>query len=511
MTAEKSFRFARNVGWNLLGQIGVAAFNFLTLPYIVHRMGVDAYGLYILLHTAGSYLFLASFGASAATPKYVAAFDASKDGRGMSDTVLYAAAMHGLGVLIAAAILGLEARFFATRLFHLSPENLATGIFVIRCAAVAAVFAALLQFSFGVLQGLQYFDRYNLIVMIQSGLQPAGVAALLFAGRGIKAAACWYVALNMGLCLVVGAQTLRLLRPAMASSGAKGLRLKTFMEWSLTQWLGGLGIFVSSQFDKIFIARAISLSSLTLYSVPAGLLQRFQILPGMVSVVALPMMVEVSGPDSREALRRMYLKSVRFLLGAGLPTLVLMLTLIPQFLSLWLGGDFGSKSVQPTRLLVIGQLFVLLVTMPTTVVNTQSNPWRTPMLYWAQALTSVFLWRLLIPRYGILGVAIGTLAAQAVPTCVYIWIVHKKILHMPFTRYAAEGLWAPLCSAALQLCVIFPRHDAATSWFTMALFACAGYGVYYGSLWLLLNAEEKSLIRNYLRMSGFTTRMRLGV
>ena len=78
---SKAQRFARNVGWNALGQIGIFAINLLTIPYLVRSMGIETYGLYILMHAATSYLLLLALGGGA-TVKFTAEFAGAGDGGG---------------------------------------------------------------------------------------------------------------------------------------------------------------------------------------------------------------------------------------------------------------------------------------------------------------------------------------------------------------------------------------------------------------------------------------------
>ncbi|MDD5655804.1 MAG: hypothetical protein PHF00_00920, partial [Elusimicrobia bacterium] len=59
---EKSLRFARNIGFNALGQVALAAINFLAVPILVRRLGLEVFGVYIIMHAAASYLMLASMG-----------------------------------------------------------------------------------------------------------------------------------------------------------------------------------------------------------------------------------------------------------------------------------------------------------------------------------------------------------------------------------------------------------------------------------------------------------------
>ncbi|MBI4676450.1 MAG: oligosaccharide flippase family protein [Elusimicrobia bacterium] len=497
--AEKSLRFARNIGFNALGQAVLAAVNFFVVPYLVGRFGLETYGIYIILHAAASYLTLSSFGAGSALIKHVAACRGAHDGRGMRDTLRYAAWVYVLGAGMAGAALWVGAPFVAVRVFHVPGHAVPLAVFVLRCAAAGGLFVGLGQGASAVMQGLQRFDWHNASNVLLNSAMPLGALALAAAGSGLSVVAGWYVALNIAVCILACAVGWRLLLPSLGQPAGKGVTPKAFAFWALTAWSGALAWIVSYQFDKIFIARHLSLSALTLYSVPAGLLQRMQIIPAMVGVVAIPMMSELQGPDAPESLRRMYFKSTRFVLWASLPILTALFALMPQFLSLWLGGNFSDASCWPARLLVLGQAATLLNMGPNTVTFSRDHPWYMPAWAWSQALLSLLAWWILVPRYGLMGVAWGSLAAVALPTAVNVIVVNRRVVGVSSRWFAAEVLYAPFLSAGLMLAVIFPVHGMATGWGRLLAVMAAGIAVFYGVTWALLNDEDRGLAKRFLR------------
>ncbi|OGR88257.1 MAG: hypothetical protein A3J74_01505 [Elusimicrobia bacterium RIFCSPHIGHO2_02_FULL_57_9] len=460
-------------------------------------MGLSTYGLYILMQTATGYLLIFCLGAGSATFKYVAQFNADP-GAGLKQTLRHGLMMHVIGALAGAAVFGLGAQFFIVHLFRVPQSQAAAGVFVLRCAAIAAIFMALIQFAVSIMQGLRRFDLQNLVAFLQNGLAPVGAAAAIAWGLGLHGAAIWFAAWNAAVCLLALILAWRILPERSGRKAGPGFNFKTFAGYGLSLWFGPLAWIVTFQFDKIFIARAASLSALTLYAVPAGILQRLQVLPAIVGTVLLPMISELKGPDAPAALRRMYLKSVRFVLWLLLPVFVLLFALMPQFLTLWLGGEFGDRSVWPARWLVIAQVFLMIHSVPNAVVASRDKPWHLSAVAWAQAIISLLAWKLLIGRYELLGVALGSLLAQIIPACFYLAYVHRNILKISFKEYYQEGLRAPCLSAAIMLGLVFPFHASATSWPLFALFSLGGMAIFYGSTWFLCNPEDRTTVREFM-------------
>lgn len=495
----RSVRFARSVGWNISSQAAIAVLGFLLIPYLISRLGIEVYGLYILMHTIANYLLMFSFGSGASAITHVAEFKAAGDGGGLRDTVRYASWLHAAGPSLAAAVIFFGARFFVADVFQVPEALFPQAIFVLRCGAVGAIFWVLIQPAIAALQGVQRFDLMNLVVFLQGGLMPLGVAGITAAGLGIKGVALCYLALNAVIFAFAAGLTWSLLKPLLALPRGKGTTLKAFASRGLHMWLVQIALVVTYQFDKVLIAHGLSLAELSLYAVPVGLLQRFQIIPGVVSTAILPMLSELHGTKDEESLRRVYLRSVRFLLWIALPALTLLFVVMPQFLGLWVGGDFSSRSVWPGRWLVIAQIFTLLSAMCNIAAFTSSKSWYMPLWAWAQALLSVLGWKLLLPRFGLLGVALASLIGQALPAVLYLHAVHKNIMGISPRRYWAECLAAPGVSAALMLAVVFPFHAWAGTWVRLIVLAAAGLLAYGGAAWLLLDKDDREMVAKVLR------------
>ncbi|PIR17939.1 MAG: hypothetical protein COV48_08080 [Elusimicrobia bacterium CG11_big_fil_rev_8_21_14_0_20_64_6] len=493
---SKSRRFARNTVINVFGQFCVAVIGFFVTPYLVHRMGIETYALYVLLYSTAGYLSLLSFGANLATIKYTAQFYAAKNRSGLRDILLYSGSTHFFGALFGAIVVCLGAHFLAFRLFHVPPALMDLAMWVLYAAGLAAVFAALIQFSSAVLQGLQRFDWQAGLSLLQNGLMPLGAAVLISRGMGLRGVAAWYVILQCGICLVFLAVLWRLLRAARGFHSGERLTFKKYAKFSLTTWLIHVAFMVNSQLDKIFIVRAVSLSDLTLYSVPAGLLQRLQMVPATIATVLLPTISEVQGPDAREQLVRIYLKSSRFMLWIVLPVMVLLFSLMPQFLALWLGPEFVGRSVWPARFLVIMQVFALINFIPNNISTSRDHPEYYSASAWAQALLSVLAWMWLVPRYHILGAALGACLSQALVTVVNIGLVHRRFLALSWKDYYGEALHRPALSAGILLAVIFPLHSLAQTWPHFILL-CGGGGLFYcGVTWLGMHDEDRKFIQS---------------
>ncbi|MDX6770456.1 MAG: oligosaccharide flippase family protein [Elusimicrobiota bacterium] len=504
MSEPRSFRFARHFRWSLLGQAATAAASFLTAPYLIKGLGLESYGLYIILQSAVNYLMLATMGAGSSAFRHIAAAKAEKDGALLRSSLRHSLLFHGPVLLLAAAAAVWAARPLLAGLFQVPEPLMASGVRVLWAAAVGAVFFSLSACAGSALQGLQRFDAYNLLLFLQTGLTPLLAVALVRAGGGMETVA-WAYALVQALGAAASWAWLRRIIDGSglgAARGGKALSLRDFASWSFGMWLGQIAGIMGGQLDRVFAARHVSLAGMTLYAVPVGLLQRLSIVPATFTSIAMPMLGELRGEEHRGALRTLYLRQLRLLLWLGLPGLVLLFSLMPQFLSLWLGGRFGDDSVWPARLQLFAQVFALLTALPSSAALAVGAPWMLPVLAWSQALLSVAGWAWFVPRWGLVGVGMGALLGQALPALFYLPLVHRRVLGLDAGRVFFEGLLPPAVCAGAMLAVVFPFHDRATSWLLLAAFAAAGLSAYGLTAWVLLGSEDRTLVRRYLTRQG---------
>lgn len=501
MSEPRSFRFARNFRWSLIGQTATAVAGLLATPYLIRVFGLEAYGLYVILQSAVNYLMLATFGAGSAAFRHVAAAQAEGDGARLRGTLRWSLLFHGPLMLVAAAAAVLLARPLLRGLFQVPPELLDSGARVMWGAAAGAVFFSLANWATTAMSGLQRFGASNTVSFLQSGLMPVLAVALASAGYGLDAIA-WCYALVQAAGAALAVVWLRRLLPESAAGKGAGsaMPFSRFAGWAFGQWLGQASWIASYQLDRVFAARHVSLAGMTLYAVPVGLLQRLNVVPATFTAVALPMLSEHRAVD--EDLHRLYLRQYRLLLWLGLPGLILLFSLMPQFLSLWLGGRFGDDSVWPARLQVLAQGFALLASMPGVAALTHGKPWMPPALTWSQAGVSLVSWALLVPAWGLVGVGWGGLLGQALPALLFVPLFHRHVLRLRVGRFLSEGLFAPAACAGVMLAVVFPFHDRATSWLALAGFTAAGLAAYGLTAWALLGGEDRALVRRYLARQG---------
>src|SRR3984885_13716229 len=150
----------KNVGssWLALG-VNICVGVFIS-PFILHHLGDDAFGLWVLIFSITGYYGLFDLGIRSSIVRYVAAYSATRDYTELS-RLLSTALLSYSGIGAIAIFITLGGSFFVDSIFRVPPDFLHTArlLFLIVGTAVALGFPV--GIFGGVLDGLQHFYLLN--------------------------------------------------------------------------------------------------------------------------------------------------------------------------------------------------------------------------------------------------------------------------------------------------------------------------------------------------------------
>lgn len=497
----RSAAFARNLIYNVGGQVALMLLSFFLIPMLVGSLGKEGYALYGMMGIWTSYLLLLSFGSANSTLKFVSEQLARGDEKELAGTVRLSLLAHvggvGLGALMVFA-LRLRLADWAT---NVPPHLREDAVFLLACVALGAVFASCVQFSIAIFQGFQRFGLSSLAGALQNGLVLAGAAMLAAAGAGVKGAGLWFAAtqvsigtLFLGVALgVLGSGRLaRLVEPVPAAVA------KRFSNYTVFSFLGQVAWSFTFQWDKVLIASFCPLNELTYYLIPSFLLQKFWFVPSSVSQTAFPLLSALSTGSDTSAFKKVYRQCSQLILWLVLPGFVLLFFLCPQFLTLWMGSDFSLRGVWPMRLLIGGYLFHFMALMPTAAVMGTGRPKWVLVGQSLQAAVSFCLWLVLIPNYGIAGAAAGFLAGQALVSLPFAWLVSRDVVGLSVDELTHGVALRPFAAAAALSAFLWLFRGQSWNWPGLIAVCAASTFLYYGIGYRLLGSEDRDTLRRLL-------------
>src|SRR5438270_4576422 len=194
----------KNVGssWCALG-VNVLVGIFLS-PYILHRLGDEAFGLWVLIFSITGYYGLFDLGIRSSIVRYVAKYSATNNYEELNRLVNTAMASYGtVGML--ALLVTFSGAFYVASIFKISPSFLATARLLFLMVGTSVSLGFPLGVFGGILEGLQRFYLLNTTSLVSTICRAALIVIALGHGYGLLMIAFITVALPLLAGMISGA------------------------------------------------------------------------------------------------------------------------------------------------------------------------------------------------------------------------------------------------------------------------------------------------------------------
>lgn len=498
---------ARNTAWNYGGFTINLATNLVMFPFVVHRLGDAASGVWLLISAVTGYMGLMELGIVPSLTQTVA----SALGRGEPDAANRAASssralLIGLG---ATSLLLLAGAPTLVRVLKIPPDLEQQALLALRVAIVGFAFRMPLAAYQGILLGSQRQDRCNQLWIAVGLAKFLAAAVVLTLGYGLVA----LVTTEMMVHLLAGALQVRWVYIEIP-----GLRLS----WRLVRLdearhllsFGSAILAVSvcsiiiEQVDRLVVASFLPIAMVTHYAAAWKLYMLAYTLTTTVVQAVTPLAARLHGLSDQDELRRLFVRTTKYSTIIAWP-LVLSLGLAGGFLlHIWMGEAFVS-SLAVVQVLVVG----FIVTAhnhagySALIGMRRVGPivWR---YFLPQAILNLALSIYFVRRFGIVGVALGTLVPAIALEGVFLSFVLKELQvgWRAFLMRAVVPVAVPALFAFSPLVVTYAQVDSRSP---ILVAVAAGCGLIYAVLvWRWLDIEERHDLLEYVP-AFFRSRVRV--
>ena len=174
----------KNVGssWFALG-VNVLVGIFLS-PYILHRLGDEAFGIWILIFSITGYYGLFDLGIRSSIVRYVARYSAVNDGDELNRLINTAMFSYS-GIGAVALVITLTVTYYVTSIFKIPPEFVVTARWLLLMVGTAVSLGFPLGVFGGILDGLQRFYLMNVTSVSATLLRALLIVLALRHGGGL--------------------------------------------------------------------------------------------------------------------------------------------------------------------------------------------------------------------------------------------------------------------------------------------------------------------------------------
>lgn len=443
----------RNVLFNWLGTIANLAVGFFLAPFILHRLGDIAYGVWVLAVSVVAYLNLLDLGMQSSVLRFVSKGHTQGDHEGASEAL---SAALWVRLRISAVVLILSGTLAALfpHLFSI-PAALATDA---RLAVLLIGFTTALSMSVGVaggvLSGLNRYDLQNYVSLAQTTVRVIGVVAVLRTGHGIVAIGlCELLATSVGLSLLVF--TARRLYPQLRIYFRKPKRETLRMVWSYSAYafLTTIAVQLVYQSDNLVVGAFVSAAAVTFYAIANSLCRYSTQIVGAIAATFVPAASTYEAAGRNDSLLKLYIHGTRATLLISLPILITFLVRGHTFISLWMGPRYAHRSGDVLIILAIPLVFAYANRVPAAIAFGVEK--HKLMAIWAvgEGVANLVLSIILVRRYGIYGVALGTLIPSlVVQLCFWPWYTSRLVAIKP--SQVVLRVWGSMIAASIPFALV---------------------------------------------------------
>jgi O-antigen/teichoic acid export membrane protein len=403
---------ARNVSTRYLAIIAETILGLVMLPFNLGHLGTAEYGLWVLLGSITVHFSVLDLGYGGALVKFMAQYRAHRNARALNEiasTLFFVFSAIGLLAYAVAVVVA----FNLDHLFKVTPEQAEAGKWILMIIAVHIAMNFPFSVFGGVIAGFQRYDANNMVAIATSIAVAAVNAAVLLAGYGLIALVASTTCVRIVAYFIYRRNAYRIF-PELQ------IRLSLFRRDRLRE-VTGFSVYSSIidwanklnyQLDELVIGAFIGSSAVAVWAPAERIITGTQRLTNQLNGVLFPVIVDSDASQQKVRLQQILLQGTRLSLVMVVPIAAALVLLAHPLIHAWLGPAKApalAGAVPVLQILAFAVAIRVGNATGTTVLKGAGEHRMLAFVNLGTGLANVVLSILLIKRFGLVGVAAGTL------------------------------------------------------------------------------------------------------
>ena len=483
-------RALKNVTSSWAGLAMNIAVGFFLSPFILHHLGEDAFGVWVLIFSLTGYYGIFDFGIRSSLIRYVSKFQATGEREQLArliNTSLFTYSCLGV-ILVVPTVLG---GLYVDHLFHIPAAFFRDARILFFMVGSCLALGFPLGIAGGILEGLQRFYLLNWTNMVSTAVRAVLIVVALLHGYGLVTIALITVSLPLITSAIRALMAHRLLT---IPYGWKYVDRESFRQ---VAYYGSITfmIIVAARLrfktDAVIIGSFLSAAAITHFSIGARLVDYAGEVVSSLAQIFTPMSSQFHAAGDYDRLRQIFIAGNRACAFVMFPICVSLIVMGKSVIEAWMGPRYVSSYV-----------ILLILLIPSTLYNAQTTSNRIlfgisqhkslAIIVLIEGVANVILSVALVRPLGIVGDAIGT-AIPLVCTAILFLPRHMcRRLDVPLRKFVPEAYFYPaLFCVPMALALAFiQRSFYAHRYPQLVLNLIVGWSVYgIGVLWFVATRE----------------------
>ncbi len=475
--------YLKNISLNFLSRIFLFVLAIATIPFVVHNLGNDRYGILSIILIVLGYFTVFDVGMRTSATRFIARAREENNEKRVADIVIIMFLMAGVIGFLGTLVFFLFSDFFARYLLNVPRHLVGETALLIKIAAPLIVSALLTGIFIGVLEARQRFDLINEARVCSGTIQLLIPVLVIIAGGDLTVmvvlmlvkSVCFLFVYYLLSKKVTGISFIASLK----SISFKGMRpLVSFSGWVQVQNIASA--FFLNNPEPFLIGIFLSTTYVTFYAIPLGILEKLAVIPESIVIVLFPAFSLLFVRHAKD-FKFLFIRAVKYVFFLTFYIAVLGAAFADIVVLLWLGPDY---------MLCVPVIRILLAAFVLSSLCWLFNSYLLSAGY--SKLVTIILLCLIIPHIG-LGIFLIKIFSVAGAAAAYFILRFAILVSYAIaiqrlglgikewrTQWSANTVKGLAGIATLALCLVAARYVTGTSLWgaiaNMALFTAA-YGV----------------------------------
>lgn len=480
MRKLEKIQIIKNVGssWFALG-VNILVGIFLS-PFILHRLGDAAFGIWVLIFSLTGYYGIFDFGIRSSIIRYVSKYTATKDIDEVSRLINTAMFTYtGVGVL--SMLITMVGSLYVDRLFHIGPAFQSTARWLLLLVGGSVALGFPLGLFGGMLEGLQQFYVLNWTNIISNALRVVLIVFFLHRNYGLITVAVITVSLPLVASVVRGAVALRLLPVHFSWRYVDRAAFRQMANYSGITFVVIVATRLRFKTDALVIGTFLSSAAITYFYAGSRLLDYAGEVVSSLAQIFVPMSSQSDAAGNMDRLRKIFVAGNRACAFVTFPITAVFVILGKSIIEVWVGKKYVAQGYPVLLILTVPYTFLLIQSASSRVLFGMSKHGKFATVTMIEGMANLALSIWLVRPYGIVGDALGT----AIP------LAGTYLLFMPFHLcsrlgvrlgtfvWQAYSLPVVLCLPLVLVLLLMQRWFGAHTYLQLASQLSMG-GIAYG-------------------------------
>lgn len=411
-------------------------------PFILHRLGDSAFGVWVLTFSITGYYGLFDLGIRSSIVRYVSkhlATGSKEDLAKLINTALFGYGCVGVVSLVVTGVMSA----YVNSLFKIPPEFRSSAHLLIWMVGASVALGFPLGVVGGFLEGLQRFDVLNMSTVVQTLLRALLIVLFLQHGYGLLTITFITVALPIIASVVRVFIALHLCPVLFGWKYIDRPTFRTIVHYSSTTFMIMVAGRLKFKTDEIVIGSMISAAAITYFNIGARIVDYAG---GVVNSLAgnfLPVVSQSEATGNTGRLRKLFVAGNRLCAFTIFPITASLLILGKSVIEVWVGKKYIVTSYPVLVIMIIPSTIMFAQAVSGRVLFGMSKHRTWAWVTLIEGVCNLTLSILLVRPYGIIGDALGT----AIPlTCSFVLFMPGhlcRLLGIRLRTYLREAFVLP--------------------------------------------------------------------